>query len=528
MKSLFYGFGLALCLAPAALSQTPAFSSNCADNYRGRLADQPFTIKNLDQIVRLEAPCFASFGSQILAQSATSNKRRGDLLAKALESLRTDKQTSAPATGTGTTIVSRGVTAKTIGFAAEAGALTETAKGQTVTVSGTLAGFPSALVQKNLLTFCDDRFHIGSNCSVSNNVLRTLRKISYSVSFDTSQSSQTVTGAASGTGTAGGSTGSPSQPQQVTFQANRHDISSVSARYEIWTKRDVTSSGFARAVNTASAQLTQSAQVAAAATVTLAVNSLDMDKAGPYRDWLNENAAVIAATPVANRLEVFRNKLADLVSRLEMTKTFDDEVIASAQAIASYDLIEDDLIDSVATKPVVSFEYVNNRPVGQTSVSIFRGIGEFGWGKNDLTFNGAIGVYDSAQPVILGQSNSRLRDIEFGAQYERKLGSLPILGTAALDLSFYYQNQRSASILKVDPTQPLPGITFTGLPTNAADVFVKAGDTKLGQLRFVLGPGGSNVRVPFSVSYSNRTDLITHPAWKAQVGISYDFDSLFH
>jgi hypothetical protein len=222
MRILFCVSLIALCLAQAGLAQV-AFSTSCADIYRGRLKEQVEqaltikdpdqmprqAIKNLDQMVRLEAPCFAAFASQILSTDRVNAARQGTILAKALESWRTDKQASTPATGTGTTIVSRGVTAKTIGIAADAGALTETAKGQTVTVSGTLAGFPSALVQKNLLTFCDDRFgananhkgarfQVGSNCDVSNNVLRTLRKISYSVSFDTSQSSQTVTGSTSG------------------------------------------------------------------------------------------------------------------------------------------------------------------------------------------------------------------------------------------------------------------------------------------------------------------------------------------
>jgi hypothetical protein len=42
-----------------------------------------------------------------------------------------------------------------------------------------------------------------------------------------------------------------------------------------------------------------------------------------------------------------------------------------------------------------------------------------------------------------------------------------------------------------------------------------------------LGPGQSSVRFPIAVSYSNRTELITKPEWRGQVGISYDFDSLF-
>ena len=43
----------------------------------------------------------------------------------------------------------------------------------------------------------------------------------------------------------------------------------------------------------------------------------------------------------------------------------------------------------------------------------------------------------------------------------------------------------------------------------------------------VLTPPRSGVKVPVSVTYSNRTELIDKPTWRAQIGITYDFDSLF-
>src|SRR5262249_38713177 len=98
---------------------------------------------------------------------------------------------------------------------------------------------------------------------------------------------------------------------------------------------------------------------------------------------------------------------------------------------------------------------------------------------------------------------------------------------AALDASAYFQNQKSDSILKVDPTNPIPGVMFVGLPSNAQTVFAKRGNIGLAQLRLVLGPGSSNVRIPIAVSYSNRTELIAKPTWRAQIGLSYDLDALF-
>jgi hypothetical protein len=36
------------------------------------------------------------------------------------------------------------------------------------------------------------------------------------------------------------------------------------------------------------------------------------------------------------------------------------------------------------------------------------------------------------------------------------------------------------------------------------------------------------VKFPIAVSWSNRTDLITHSLWSAQFGVSYDFSSLLN
>lgn len=531
---------LALTFASVGWAQTPlieSMSPGCRDMYRFQLNKFASAVTDLDRhnevnnMVHGNASCLIQF-------TFLRQKLRFTLpaaVAKALESIRTDKQTTAPVAGTGTSIISRGVAAKTIAVAAEAGALTETTKGQVVTVSGTLEGLPALLVRKNVLTYCNGNVHFTENCDTNDSMLRFLRKISFGVSFDTSQSSQTVTGSPSG-GTGSGS--AAQQAQQVTFAAKRHDITAITARYEIWNRRDVTSSAFSAALT--SALGTMPAALSAAGRDE--VHALDVlipfinEAIEPLQSWIPVTVAALQAGPsfAANPLgaeQVLSERLGNYVDTILASPNSQDFVTTVtnlAHAVERFEQAKDELVDSVAVKPVISFEYADNRPVGQTPVSTFRLIGEVGWKKsNDLTFNGAFGVYDSAQPVVAGQPNSRLRDIEAGLQYERKLGSLPLLGTAAVDLSFYYQNQRSASILKIDPTQPLPGISFTGLPSNSNQVFALPGDIRLGQFRLVLGPGGSSVRVPIAVSYSNRTDLINKPGWRAQIGISYDFDSLF-
>jgi len=71
------------------------------------------------------------------------------------------------------------------------------------------------------------------------------------------------------------------------------------------------------------------------------------------------------------------------------------------------------------------------------------------------------------------------------------------------------------------------GVTFTGLPANATQVYAQKGDIDIAQLKFTYSPGSSSTKIPFGITWSNRTELVTHSLWGAQIGLSYDFDSLF-
>ena len=96
-----------------------------------------------------------------------------------------------------------------------------------------------------------------------------------------------------------------------------------------------------------------------------------------------------------------------------------------------------------------------------------------------------------------------------------------------MSAALYYQYQHAPSLLNFDPLKPVPGVTFVGLPDDAKTVFATKGDIILGQVKLSLTPHESSVKVPLAVTYSNRTELIDKPTWRAQIGVTYDFDSLF-
>jgi hypothetical protein len=181
----------------------------------------------------------------------------------------------------------------------------------------------------------------------------------------------------------------------------------------------------------------------------------------------------------------------------------------------------------IARAPVLSFEYDDNRPASAPSNSVFRAIYQANNKAVTVTVNGAFSIYNTPQNNVPGAG--RLRDVQFATEVARDIPLKLLSSTATIftaSAAFYDQYQSSPSILNVTPGAPVGGVTFVNLPSTATQIYGTTGNIAIGQLKLTAG-SGSSVTVPLSVTYSNRTELITKPTWKAQIGISYDFDSLF-
>ena len=193
------------------------------------------------------------------------------------------------------------------------------------------------------------------------------------------------------------------------------------------------------------------------------------------------------------------------------------------------------LTQQLAQPPILSIAYDNNRPTGQPSNSVVRAIYQKTFEKKvdktskqiaTLTINGAVSLYNSNQSDVPGAGY--LRDVQIASEIAHDFSvNSSALGQLSFTLSTagYYQFQSSPAILNVTPGAPVDGITFVGLPATATKVFADKGNLGLWQLKMTTGTG-SAIKVPLSVTYSNRTELIVKPTWRAQIGVSYDFDSL--
>jgi hypothetical protein len=461
---------------------------------------------------------------------------REDIEQIAVRKLKAMSQQDGSSSGTGgsTNLTSKGMTSKVLSVASEYGALTQSVSGQTTTVQGTFAGVPLVLLGKGLLVDCKTKIFAITPC-VSHKVVDELTNFSYSASFENNPNSTTASGTAVGGPTNG-------MAQQVNVSSNTRSISAFSFKWVAISKRpseaDLTKSH-------TNVYATAAAQALDAAITTMAnlQIGLSLTADSPYRVWLAQQGAILYAAAQEDSTGVLAEKtwegLADSFAAalgvpqgVDEKKAADSPVLVAAMKLgAAYNAYlgtEESISDNLAVPPVLSLEYDDNRPASQPSNSVFRGIFQMKVKPVTLTINGAISVYNSDQSAVVGAS--RLRDAQFAAEGAHDFSLKTPFSTsslaATLSGAFYFQYQNSPAILNVTPGTPVDGVVFTGLPSTATKVYAQKGNLAIGQIKLTIG-SGSSVKVPVSVTYSNRTELVTNPTWKAQIGVSYDFDSLF-
>ena len=435
---------------------------------------------------------------------------------------------SSAGTGGSTNLISKGLTSKLLSLASEYGALTQTSSGQTTTFSGAMDGIPLALEAHtfDLIAECPLNL-LGTPC-IRSGLLDVLGKISYSISLNTTQASQ-LKGTATGTmqGTA----------QQVSVQStgSQGTVSQVTGKVVIW-KPAVKFKTLSDALQKLDANDPSKVQPTADALKSAfdVLVKYQQNAGTRWEKWRDDTAAsLVMSADVLNDWASKGDSLAKVLEEGQIANNAptDDELTQAAlnyaAAYATFVSAERLFFESsTLTKPVLTFEYDENRPNSQPTNSVFRIIYNQtvkGW---TLTGNGAASIYDST-PASSIPGSQKLRDVQLGAQGDHSVGKWGILGSPTFSVAYYFQDQTSPAILNVTPSGPVSGVTFAGLSSNASQVFAKKGNIQIGQLRLTLGDPKSGWSVPISITGSSRTELITATKLGGQVGISYDFDSLF-
>jgi hypothetical protein len=337
------------------------------------------------------------------------------------------------------------------------------------------------------------------------------------------------------------STGSTSSAQPATFTASSNTLSSVTAKGILIPAPDASAATISAAIaklnSTSPAETTDSNLQTARTKLMQDCPQSDAN----FLSWMKSAFFTLTKQDTSNQ-ETFA--LAwyglgpSLVSALESNSNCKANYLKDSQALTqklgAYLTSLNTFYEGLRAAPLLSLEYDFNSPAGQPTNSTIRLIGQLSRSGFTGTLNAAGSFYNSTPSASI-PSSSTVRDFQvaaegsFGFGQGLKTGQTanPFLGTSTASVAYYYQDQTSPAILNVTPGQPASGVTITGLSSTATQVYAQRGVINVAQAKFTWIPSKLNINFPVSVTWSNRTELVTSPVWRGQLGISYDFDSLF-
>jgi hypothetical protein len=172
------------------------------------------------------------------------------------------------------------------------------------------------------------------------------------------------------------------------------------------------------------------------------------------------------------------------------------------------------LLKEVEKKPMASLEYVNTRQINLPDYTTIRFVSETNLRRTrmDVTANAAISFLNEKVPGA-----AQMRDWQFSLQGDLPLGrraggrSRPTpLGNMVLTFAFLAQYLRENA-----------PIEFGGAKLQA-----EKGTIAIGQAKLTIPIKNSGLKIPLSLTYANRTELILEKELRGNIGITFDFDSI--
>jgi hypothetical protein len=420
---------------------------------------------------------------------------------RAVEDARTDKQIGAPAGGSGSSnAVSKGSVPAILGFAVENGALTETVSGTTMTLRGNLVGWLDLFQNQGFIAAYQD----------DSALVRQLRRVSYSFTLNP-ESVATPEEAAPG-GASGGGFNLAALRDQLREAGQQ--LAGYSVRLALWDQRDPRNSKNRAALATSLGPELDAA-LAADAFLDPIWNSDEYNF-----KWRPETVALLndptlsakgAERLLYRQLEVLRLYMLNRIDR------FEQRVGKAITVLDGYDKARVKAFQAIQKRPLFAFEFVGDRekdvPDRLTSRFIFEGQ----WGPRiDLTANIAW-TFQGASATDPARSGSDLRDFQAAAQMEIPLASAAksLLSTSGIGTPYVAIAYLSRNL------------TDTASVTFAGNTFtLEPGWIHAVQARLTLPVKGSGVKIPVSISYANRTELLKEKSIRGHIGMTFDLDVL--
>lgn len=452
--------------------------------------------QNIEEAIHIGGRNWARFLLYAQARSEAADT-------SAIEDARTDKQVGAPGNAAGSTsLVSKGAVPAILAFAVENGALTQSASATTITVRGNLVGWLDLLKNQEFIASYQD----GSS------VVRQLRRVSYSLSLNTDTGQSTAESESSGLAAI--------SPQAIRdrLEKTRQQVAGYSVRLALLDQRDPRTAANRAAI--ATVLDTQGVELLRADNVF----NVFFDSDEYTRKWMLETVDLLS-DPTRNLSVAQVQRI--LYQRLEAARLlminrvegFDDQVARALLALQAYDKARVRVFRAMQRRPLVAFEYVNGRTKDLPDTSTLRLIAEGQWGSRiDLTANFAVTMqHDGSVPLPQPVSIGGRRDFQISGQLDLPLGSLERrvaagsgIGAPVLGVSYLSQKLTSQAAASFG------GNNFT----------VDPGWIHIVQAKVMIPVKGSGVKIPLSVSYANRTELLKEKEVRGHIGLTFDMDVL--
>ncbi len=390
------------------------------------------------------------------------------------ESVDTEVGSDASSAGS-TSLVTKGSVPSILGFAVDNGGLLRSSDGSTITFRGNVAGLAKALAGKGFISGYDE----------DSPATRFLRRTAFSFSFDTSRGDL-----------------------PGTFTGSKQQISNYSVHLDLYNKREARLPRYRADWKAFLATVSEAFAMQIGKSFDVLTDSTTNSWNDPaIQSWyVVTNAAIQSAPPqdveaiVIDALTKAPTHLAD--TTVTELRGFDQHFKAWLDG-------REAILDKIAKAPIVSFDYINDRPANAPSLSKFNLIGELGFGPRlDLTFNGALTMFNS-KPATAGAK--RVRDFQFATQFDMPFGELGMgMGKPVLSFAGRYERLMADATTSVGTTMPNT-----------------QGNIGVGQIKLVIPIKNSGVRIPISFSFANRTELIKEREVRGNFGFTFDLDALF-
>jgi hypothetical protein len=435
------------------------------------------------------------------------------------EEKRIDQQVSTTQLTTGTSVASKGSVPWLFGFAAEAGALTQSSSNNVLTFSGTPANVVKALKAKDYLA----SYTVGDKTPL---VKWLFTPLSFSVSFNVAQSSGSNSSTAQAMSMARGMAATPAS---TTTAGANGTLAGYTIRYSIWNHRDARDPRYQKQWNdfvdaNAPAMLKAIGELGRFLV-------LDPRYSKAFEDWqvANQNAISDPDMKPEQVRQLFLQRVAALQKVIGSDASAQELLDKAAVSIANYSEARNNILTSISNSTAVAFEYtetqqsnllgspvtvINPNPAVKNPIpnlSTFNFVVEKGsLGATQFTANASTTIYNS---IPAGTHIGRVQSYRAAVQADIPLPEIKNVGMPIFTFSGLF-----LSLLN----QPLgQNVVVNDVPISLT------GNIWLFQSKFSLKVKNSGVKIPVALTYTNRTELNKESDVRGSIGVTYNLDSLF-